>query len=104
MTDQIRLNEIFEKLKAIIAELEEEVRFRKTAYYDEWDKKLDDYKKDWCRVRELEMPATSLFYNKTIKDYHGIVSLLRRYFGLLRPDRIKRYFRKSAEMISTLML
>lgn len=95
VTDPVRLNDIFEKLKAIIAELEEEVRFRKTAYYDEWDKKLGDYKKDWCRVRELEMPATSLFfYNKTIKDYHGIVSLLRRYFGLLRPDRIKRYFRE----------
>lgn len=95
VTGSDRLNEIFEKTKVILAELEEEIRFRRTAYYDEWDNKLDDYKKDWCRVRELEMPATSLlFYNKTIKDYHGIVSLLRRYFGLLRPDRIKRYFRE----------
>lgn len=95
VSGQERLDEIFEKVKGVIAELEEESLFRKTLYYDEWDIKLDDYKKDWCRVREAEMPATSLlFYNRTIKEYYGMVSLLRRHFGLLRPDRVKRYFRE----------
>lgn len=90
-----RLDEMFDKVKVILSELGEESRFRRTVYYDEWDRKLDDYKKDWCRIREVEMSATSpLFYNKTVKEYYGIVSLLRRYFGLLRPDRIKRYFRE----------
>ncbi len=95
ITEADRLDELFEKVKVAIAELEEEGRFRRTVYYDEWDNKLDDYKKDWCRVREIEMPATSLlFYNKTIKEYYGMVSLLRRHFGMLRPDRFKRYFRE----------
>lgn len=94
-TESDKLDEMFDKVKVIAAELEEESRFRRTVYYDEWDRKLEDYKKDWCRVREVEMSATSPhFYNKTIKEHYGIVSLLRRYFGLMRPDRIKRYFRE----------
>lgn len=95
ITEPDRLDELFERVKVTIEEMEEESRFRRTVYYDEWDNKLEDYKKDWCRVREIEMPATSLlFYNRTIKEYYGMVSLLRRHFGLLRPDRVKRYFRE----------
>jgi nitric oxide reductase activation protein len=65
-------------------------------YYSEWDNKLDDYKREWCRVREMDMPETSpsLFYDRAIEEHYGMVSLLRRYFGLLRPDRIQRFFRE----------
>ncbi len=95
ITDQENLDELFEKVKTAVEELDEERRFRRTVYYDEWDMKLEDYKKDWCRVRETQMPSTSmLFYEQTIRKYYGMVSLLRRHFGLLRPDRFKRYFRE----------
>lgn len=95
ITDRDGLDELFEKVKAAVEELEEERRFRRTVYYDEWDMKLEDYKKDWCRVRETQMPATSLlFYEQTVKKYYGMVSLLRRHFGMLRPDRFRRYFRE----------
>ena len=41
------------------------------------------------------MPETTPdFYQQTIKDNYGLVSLLRRHFSLLRPDRIKRFFRE----------
>lgn len=95
VTDSEQLDDMFEKLKSIVAEIEEESRFRRTVFYDEWDMKLEDYKKDWCRVREGLMPASSpRAYEKVIEEYYGLVSLLRRHFGLLRPDRIKRFFRE----------
>ncbi|MBI5075223.1 MAG: hypothetical protein HZB62_08700 [Nitrospirae bacterium] len=93
--DSERLAELFEQVQNVIAEMEAEKRFRRSVYYDEWDMKLGDYRKDWCRVREMDMPETSpAFYQKTITDNYGLVSLLRRHFSLLRPDRIKRYFRE----------
>lgn len=95
ITEPDGLDELFERVKNALAEIEEEGRFRRTVVYDEWDSALEDYKKDWCRVRELEMPSTSLlFYDRTLREYYGMVSLLRRQFGLLRPDRVKRYFRE----------
>jgi len=93
--DSDRLNELLEEVQEILADIEAEKRIRRAAYYDEWDSKLNDYKKDWCRVREMDMPAATLaFYERTIYENYGIVSLLRRHFGLLRPDRIKRFFRE----------
>jgi nitric oxide reductase NorD protein len=93
--DSERLNGLFDEVQEIIADMEAERRIRRAVYYDEWDMKLDDYRKDWCRVRELDMPETSpVFYHRTIDENYGIVSLLRRHFGLLRPDRIKRFFRE----------
>jgi nitric oxide reductase NorD protein len=93
--DSDKLNELFDEVQEVIADMEAEKRIRRSVYYDEWDRKLDDYRKDWCRVREMDMPSTTpLFYQKTIDENYGMVSLLRRYFGLLRPDRIKRFFRE----------
>ncbi|MFO0751796.1 MAG: hypothetical protein U0411_00540 [Thermodesulfovibrionales bacterium] len=47
---------------------------------------MEDYKKDWCRVREMDMPdLTTRVYNETVK-YYGLVSILKRHFGMLRPD------------------
>jgi nitric oxide reductase NorD protein len=93
--DSERLAELFEQVQNVIAEMESEKRFRRSVYYDEWDLKLDDYRKDWCRVREIDMSETSpVFYRKIIEDNYGLVSLLRRYFSLLRPDRIQRFFRE----------
>lgn len=95
VTDNERLGEIFEQVQGVIAEMETEKRCRRAVYYDEWDRRLDDYRKDWCRVREIDMPETNAhFYSETIAQHYGLVSLLRRHFGLLRPDRVKRFFRE----------
>jgi hypothetical protein len=90
-----KLDELFDRVETVVSDIEEESRIRRSVFYDEWDMKLEDYKKDWCKVREMEMPSTTLlFYNQTINEHYGLVSLLRRHFGLLRPDRVKRYFRE----------
>jgi hypothetical protein len=93
--DPDRLDDLFQEVEQVLADMELEKHFRQSVLYDEWDRGLDDYKKEWCRVREMDMPETSSgFYDKIIADNYGIVSLLRRHFGLLRPDRIKRFFRE----------
>jgi hypothetical protein len=95
ITDPDGITELAEQVESELEEIEKESRFRRTVFYDEWDNALEDYKKDWCRVREIDMPATSLlFYERTVHQNYGMVSLLRRHFGLLRPDRIKRIFRE----------
>jgi hypothetical protein len=95
ITDADGMAELAEQVESELEEIEKESRFRRTVLYDEWDNALEDYKKDWCRVREIDMPSTSLlFYDRTVQQNYGMVSLLRRHFGLLRPDRIKRIFRE----------
>lgn len=87
--------DLFEQVQSALDEMEEESRFRRAVFYDEWDFRLGDYKKEWCRVREMDMPEGSLaVYNQTIKENHGLVNALKRHFGLLRPDRVRRIFRE----------
>jgi nitric oxide reductase activation protein len=93
--DPDRLAELFEQVKSVLEEMEAEKRFRRTVYYDEWDAKMGDVRKDWVRVREMDTPETSTaFYDRTVAEQYGLVSVLRRYFSLLRPDRIQRFFRE----------
>ncbi len=95
VTDTERLEQLFEQLKVTLLEMEEEGRFRKAVYYDEWDHAMEDYKKDWCRVREMDMPETTTrAYQETVKEYYGLISIVKRHFGMLRPDRFKRHFRE----------
>ncbi|MCP4629534.1 MAG: hypothetical protein GY850_39425 [bacterium] len=96
LDDSEVMEDLFERIQQVLADMESEQYLRRMVYYSEWDNKLDDYKREWCRVREMDMPETSppLFYDRTIEEHYGMVSLLRRYFGLLRPDRIQRFFRE----------
>lgn len=69
--------------------------YRMVAYYDEWDRTLNDYKKDWCRVREILLkPSTGRFVQQTLEENRGMINTLKRYFGMLRPDRFRRFPRQ----------
>tara|TARA_B100001123_G_scaffold417215_1_gene519750 strand:- start:3264 stop:4670 length:1407 start_codon:yes stop_codon:yes gene_type:complete len=58
--------------------------------YDEWDFRRRHYRKDWCVLRERDMPAgDAAFYSQTIEKYRGSVFTLRRGFEALRA-RIQR--------------
>jgi len=74
---------------------DEQNPYRMIAYYDEWDRTLNDYKKDWCKVREILLkPSTGIFVTRTLEEHYGMISTLKRYFGMLRPDRFQRYYRQ----------
>jgi nitric oxide reductase NorD protein len=93
--DPDRMSELFDQVRSVLEEIEAEKRFRRTVYYDEWDSKMGDYRKDWVRVREMDTPESSTaYYDKTVSEQYGLVSVLRRYFSMLRPDRIQRFFRE----------
>lgn len=74
---------------------DEQNPYRMIAYYDEWDRTLNDYKKDWCRVREILLKScTGKFVNRTLEEHYGMINTLKRYFGMLRSDRFRRYRRQ----------
>ncbi len=90
--------EFYLRLKKLLAKFleDEENPYRLIAYYDEWDQNLNDFKKDWCKVREILLkPSTARFVNRTLTENYGMINTLKRYFGMLKPDRFKRYKRQA---------
>ena len=62
-------------------------------HYDEWDFRRRHYRKNWCVLRELQMPmGEGSFYPQTIEKYKGSVIELRRTFEALRTSvrRVRR--------------
>ncbi|MBT5345318.1 MAG: VWA domain-containing protein, partial [Acidiferrobacteraceae bacterium] len=56
-------------------------------HYDEWDFRRRHYRKNWCVLRELQMPmGEGSFYPQTIEKYKGSVIELRRTFEALRAS------------------
>ncbi len=62
-----------------------------TFYYDEWDHKIEDYRPAWCTLRESR--ATRVhegFVAATFHEHGGVVSMIRRNFQLMRPERLRK--------------
>ncbi|KJS10345.1 MAG: hypothetical protein VR67_18765 [Peptococcaceae bacterium BRH_c8a] len=86
-----------EYLTGLIADFvqEENDSCRAMADYDEWDCNQGGYKPDWVRVREFTLrPSSAAFVRETLEHHYGLVSSLKRYFALLRPDRFMRFRRQ----------
>ncbi|MFN8532594.1 MAG: hypothetical protein U0556_03515 [Dehalococcoidia bacterium] len=59
--------------------------------YDEWDFRANDYRPQWCRLKEQVLQEGSQeFFERTLLTHHGLVSEIRRQFELLRPEAFKR--------------
>ena len=60
--------------------------------YNEWDVVRQAHKKDWCVLREIDVPpGDSAFYRATLGKYAGFIRSLRRTFEILRgEDRLLR--------------
>ncbi len=70
-------------------ELQENVR---TFFYKEWDQNFSDYKLDWCLVRQRQAKSDpNEFVDELCTRLHGIVTLLRRQFMKLKPERFRKY-------------
>ena len=53
--------------------------------YKEWDYHRNDYRKNWCVLRELTVaPAQKPFARDTLAKYSGLVRNIRRSFEMLR--------------------
>ncbi|MSQ14833.1 MAG: hypothetical protein EXR50_03095 [Dehalococcoidia bacterium] len=59
--------------------------------YDEWDFRANDYRPDWCLIKEkpLEDGSTE-FYDDTLKKHSKLAAEIRKQFELLRPEVFKK--------------
>lgn len=70
-------------------ELDETVQFY---FYDEWDFKTGEYKKDWCQVRQRPSPEEPNDYIASlVQRLQGTIRLIRRQFQKLKPEFFKKH-------------
>ena len=63
-------------------------RGRQDSYYayDEWDYVLNDYRRNWCRLREIALTGDAGdFYQSTLQRYSELLPVIRRNFQRIRP-------------------
>ncbi len=56
-------------------------------FYPEWDMGREHYRKNWCVVREKEVPPVhDGFHRATLEKYAGLVKQLRKSFEAMRDE------------------
>jgi nitric oxide reductase NorD protein len=54
--------------------------------YDEWDYSMNDYRRNWCRLREITPEGDDgEFYSRTLRQYADMLPQIRRHFQRIRP-------------------
>jgi nitric oxide reductase NorD protein len=54
--------------------------------YDEWDYVAADYRRNWCRLREIVPDGDDgEFYSRTLRQYAELLPQIRRHFQRIRP-------------------
>jgi hypothetical protein len=83
-----------ERLKSELSALQAEVETEtgeKTFLYDEWDYLINDYRANWCRLREKSIPdGEAGFVPKTLEENADLVNEVRKQFQMLKPERFKK--------------
>lgn len=60
-------------------------------FYDEWDHRIGDYRRRWCRVTEVEGDEDAgEFFADALARSGELVGRIKRDFQLLRPDQMRR--------------
>ena len=85
------LREQADLLRAELRETEAEpVRLPQTFHYDEWDYLIGDYRRAWCRLREMPLDdAGPDFVAGTRRAYAELLAQVKRQFQLLKPEQFK---------------
>ena len=85
------LRERADLLRAELAETETEpVRLPQTFHYDEWDYLIGDYRRAWCRLREMPLDDGGAdFVAATRRAYADLLAQVKRQFQLLKPEQFK---------------
>jgi nitric oxide reductase NorD protein len=56
-------------------------------HYDEWDYRRQQYRRDWCALRERDVhPGDPAFVERTVLRYRAEIARLRRSFDALRGE------------------
>jgi len=87
-----KLMEILDSVELTSPDAEDLQEQFKTFFYKEWDNDLSDYKMDWCLVRQRLLPYDpNPFVNEVKTRLQGLITLIRRQFARLKPERFKKY-------------
>jgi len=55
--------------------------------YDEWDYVAADYRRNWCRLREIQLDGDhGDFFAATLERYADVLPQVRRHFQRIRPS------------------
>ncbi len=72
-------------------ELEKVPRDVKVFYYDEWDRDVSNYKKNWCRVLEkIPLPDKNPYLGDARERLHGLIALASREFMRFKPSTFRK--------------
>jgi Mg-chelatase subunit ChlD len=72
-------------------ELEKVPQDVKVFYYDEWDKDLSNYKKNWCRVLEkIPRPDKNLYLRDARERLRGLITLASKQFMRFKPSTFQK--------------
>ena len=85
------LRERADLLRAELRDTEAEpVRPPQTFHYDEWDYLIGDYRRAWCRLREMPLDDDGTeFVADTRRAYADLLAQVKRQFQLLKPEQFK---------------
>ena len=62
-----------------------------TFLYNEWDFRANDYKPNWCCVKQRTMDEGDTdFYDKTLQEYSLLQTQIKRQFELLAPEQLRK--------------
>ena len=60
-------------------------------WYDEWDHRINDYRRRWCRVTEVSGDEDAgEFFADALTRSGELVGRIKRDFQMLRPDQLRR--------------
>ena len=90
-TQRESLREWADLLRAELGDTEAEpVRLPQTFHYDEWDYLIGDYRRAWCRLREMPLgDGGPDFVAVTRRTYADLLAQVKRQFQLLKPEQFK---------------
>jgi hypothetical protein len=60
-------------------------------FYDEWDYRIGDYRRRWCRLAEYEVAGDGGRYvNRVLARTGDLIGNIRREFLLMRPEQFRK--------------
>jgi hypothetical protein len=60
-------------------------------YYDEWDHRIGDYRRRWCRLTEDEIDGDGgAYFHRAMARSGDLVSSIKREFIMMRPDQFRK--------------
>ena len=85
------LRERADLLRAELHDTEAEpVRLPQIFHYDEWDYLIGDYRRAWCRLREMPLDDGGTdFVIDTRRAYAELLAQVKRQFQMLKPEQFK---------------